>query len=420
MAQLASADTLAVQLEAVAPDLPLLAEKEGTLDSMITDGGKSEQVSTRNFRIPMQVSMPGAVAMINLDGGDLPRGGKGKLDVGTVTPLAFCVPFEYTELARRTTSGGNVSTVDFIAKQIAQCMDALRNNRDKFLQTDGTGKLATVAAGYAGGGANPITLSATPFGARLLAIGQKIQVFNGNTLRAAATITDIGNELGGTQSITVDAVPGGTVAGDFIRVDGVANTTPIFLNGIPVFHSTSTAGSVLGIARTNSYVVSHGVNAGTAQLTLPMVRVAKNQIRQSLGLDAVKGLKVHLHPTQLQAYEELGFQIQQATLTNGKAGDLDLMFSGTKSMDGMQIIENIHAAQDRIDLMNMDVWGKVKWGDGPFWYEVEGQRIWPVPSTTAGSWTSGVICWLVDCLQYYVNNMKCIGSITSLAIPVGN
>lgn len=416
MAQLSATDTLAVQLEAVSPELPLLVEKEGTLDAMIYDGGKSEMVSNRNFRIPMQTALPGAVAMISLDGGDLPRGGKPAFDVGTVTPLAFCVPLEYTELAKRTGAGGNVSTVNIISKSIAQCMDALRNNRDKFLQTDGTGKLATVTSVAA----LIITLNATPFGSRLLARNQKVQVFNGNTLRGSCTITDIGNELGGTQTITVDAVPGGTVGGDFIRVDGVANTTPIFLNGIPVFHSTSTAGSLLGIARTNSYVVAHGVNAGSAQLTLPMIRVAKNQIRQSLGEDAVKGLKVHLHPTQVQAYEELGFQLQQVTLNDGKASNLDLMFSGKKSMDSMELIENIHADQTRIDLMNLDVWGKVKWGDGPFWYEVEGQRIWPIPSTTAGQWTTGVVCWLTDALQYYVNNAKALGSITSLAIPVGN
>lgn len=416
MAQLSATDTLAVQLEAVSPELPLLVEKEGTLDAMIYDGGKSEMVSSRNFRIPMQTALPGAVAMISLDGGDLPRGGKPAFDVGTVTPLAFCVPLEYTELAKRTGAGGNVSTVNVISKSIAQCMDALRNNRDKFLQTDGTGKLATVTSVAS----LVITLNATPFGSRLVARNQKIQVFNGNAVRGSATITDLGNELGGTQTITVDAVPGGTVGGDFIRVDGVANTTPIFLNGIPVFHSTSTAGSLLGIARTNSYVVAHGVNAGSAQLTLPMIRVAKNQIRQSLGEDAVKSLKVHLHPTQVQAYEELGFQLQQITLGDGKASNLDLMFSGKKSMDSMELIENIHADQTRIDLMNLDVWGKVKWGDGPFWYEVEGQRIWPIPSTTAGQWTTGVVCWLTDALQYYVNNAKALGSITSLAIPVGN
>lgn len=409
-----------MQLEAVNPDLPLLVEKEALLDGLITDGGKSEMVSSRNYRIPMQFALPGAYGKVNLDGGDFPRGGKGQYAVGTVTPLATCTPLEFTQLAKMVTSGGNVSTVDAIAKNIAQCMEALKLNRDKALQTDGTGKLGTVASTYGGAGANPITLSSTPFGARLLQTGQKIQVFNGNALRGSATITDIGNGLGGTQSITVDAVPGGTIAGDFIRVDGVENGGPIFLNGIPVFHSTATAGSVLGIARTNSYVQANGVNAGSASLTQPMIRLAKNQIRQALGDDAVKSLRIHLHPSQVQAYEELGFQIQQVTLNDGKASSLDLMFSGKKTMDGHEFIENIHADQTRIDLMNLALWGKVRWGQGTFWYEVESQRMWPIPAAAGGGWSSGVICFLIDALQYYVNNMRGLGSITSLAVPAGN
>lgn len=420
MAQLNATDTVALQLEAVDTDLPLLVEKEAKLDSRIQDGGKSEQVSTRNYRIPMQTSLPGAVSAVNLDGGDFPRGGEPSFDVGQVTPLAYCVPLEFSELTKLTTDGGNRSTIDVIAKAISQCMDALKNNRDKFLQTDGTGKLATVKSDYAGGGANPITLSATPFGARLLAKGQKVGIWNGNTLRNTCTITDITKSLGGSQSITVDAVPAGTVAGDFVRVDGLTTGAPVFLNGIPVFHSTSGAGSVLGIARSNSYVVANGFNAGSASLTQPQIRLAKNQIRQRLGDDAVKGLVAHTHPSQVQSYEEMGFALQMQPSEGGKYGDLDLMYTGKKTMDGMEVLENIHADQTRIDFMQLSQWGKVKWGQGTFWYEVEGQRMWPIPAAAGGGWSSAVICFLVDCIQYFVSNMAALSSITSLAVPAGN
>lgn len=416
MAQLASTDTVAVQLEMVDNELPLLVEKETVLDSRIQDAGKSERVSTRNYRIPMQVALPGAVAKVNLDGGDFPRGGKSKYDVGQVTPLAYCVPLEFTKLADLTGSGGNVSTIDVISRNIADCMAALRLNRDKFLQTDGTGKLATVTsvAGLV------ITLNATPFGARLLAVGQKVQVFNGTTLRGSCTITDISQGLGNTQTITVDAVPGGTIGNDFLRVDGAENGAPIFLNGIPVFHSTATTGSVLGISRTNSYVVANGVNAASASITQPMVRLMKNQIRQRLGEAALKGIEMHTHPSQLSSWEDIGYQMQTAPLNNGKAGDFDPMYQGKKTMDGHNVIENIHADQTRIDALNLKFWGKVKWGKGPFWYEVEGQRMWPIPAAAGGGWSSGVICFLVDCIQYYVNNMAALSSITSLTVPQGN
>jgi hypothetical protein len=419
MAQLQAADTVSIQLEAVSPELPLLAEKDSKLDSRIKDIG-SQMVSSRNYRIPMQVSLPGAYGLVSIDGGDFPRGGKPKFDVGTVTPLATCVPFEYTLESKVTGSGGNVSTVDVITRSLAQCMDALKNNRDKALQTDGTGKVATVTSVAA----LVITLNATPFGARLLAIGQTVQVFNANAVRGSCTITDIGQGLGNTQTITVDAVPGGTIGGDFIRVNGVATGTPIFLNGIPVFHSTSTAGSLLGIARSNSYVVANGVNASSASLTRPMIRLAENQVRQRLGDDAVQQLVVHTHPSQVQSYDEMGWDIQVQQLgADGKATGFDpLIPARTKgrTMAGHELIENIHADQTRVDFLNFAVWGKVKWGKGTFWYDVEGNKTFPIPAAAGGGWSSGVIAFLLDALQFYANNMASLTSITSLAVPAGN
>lgn len=419
MAQLNATDTVAIQLEAVSPELPLLVEMESVLDRRIQDNGKSEMVSTRNYRIPMQTGLPGAYGMVSLDGGDFPRGGEPTFDVGQVTPMASVVPLEFSELAKLTGSGGNVSTIDVVAKSISQCMEVLKLKRDKELQTDGTGKLATVAAAYAGAGANPITLATSPFGARLVDKGQKVGVFNGNALRNSCTILDIGNGLGGTQSITVDAVPGGTIAGDFIRVDGVANGAPVSFNGIANIISTSTAGNIFGIARANSYVVAQGVNAASSSFTLPMFRLAKNQILQKLGQEALKGLVVHTHTSQLAVYENLGFNIQTMPLQNGKGAAFD-PFEAPTAMDKVEIIPNIHADNTRVDLLNLGVWGKVKWGKGTFWYEVEGMgRMFPIPAAAGGGWSSGIICFLLDTKQYYANNLVCQGGITGLLLPAG-
>ena len=98
-------------------------------------------------------------------------------------------------------------------------------------------------------------------------------------------MTNVNNKLGSIQSITVDTVPSGTVAGDFIMVAGVAATTPVFLYGIPYFHNTSTTGTYLGIARTQNYVVANGVAAGGAPLSLPMLRAALSRVEQSLGTE---------------------------------------------------------------------------------------------------------------------------------------
>jgi len=68
-----------------------------------------------------------------------------------------------------------------------------------------------VDTSYAGGGANPIVLASSPWGARLISQGQQLQVMsNTYTLRGTCYVNNVNNKLGSVQSITVDAVPAGT------------------------------------------------------------------------------------------------------------------------------------------------------------------------------------------------------------------
>jgi len=222
---------------------------------------------------------------------------------------AYAVPIQYTRLADLVGEPKDVASTKPVSKTIADAAIYIQRMRDVFLQTNGDGKLATVDTSYAGGGANPIVLASQPWGARLLHLGQKVQVFTSNfaTNRGSCSVTSIANTLGGTQSITVDAVPTGTAANDIIVVDGLATGNDPFINGIPVFHSTATTGTLMGLSRGNSYVVANGVNASNSTITLPLLRLSQNQIVQALGADGLKGQIWHTHPSQLQAYEELGF-----------------------------------------------------------------------------------------------------------------
>lgn len=428
MAGLSASSTIAVQLEVVQETIPFLVEKTDVLDKYIQDNGRARKVSTKSYRIAFQTAMPASVAKINLDSSQvaLPAGGSAEWQQGTLTPLAFCVPIEWTKLAELAASG-DVAIQNTVSVQLAQATDALRNFRDIFLQSDGTGKIATVKAVDLVN--NIITLSgptdANPsgFGARLLKKNQFVQVFNGNALRPSGNqygnsiqILKLNNTLGGTQSVVVDSIPNGTAAGDLIRVDGVEDGGPIFVNGIPVFHSTSTVGTTLGIDRSNSYIVANGIDNGGAQITQPILRLPFNQIRQALGDEGLKELLIHTHPAQIAAYEELGWNLQTIPLGDGKAKGLDLLFAGKKEIDGRAFIENIHADETRLDFMNMKAWGKVKWGNPPFWFTQEGRRVFEIYAPN-GSPTAGARSFLVDAYQNYCDNMKSISSITNCRVP---
>lgn len=423
MSGLSAQGTISVQLEQVQDSIPFLVEKDDALDRLIQDNGRARKVSTKSYRIAFETAMPGSVAKINLDSAQvaLPAGGSSEWQQGTITPLAFCVPIEWTKLAELAAQG-EVAITNVVSIQLGRATDALKRFRDVFLQTDGTGKLATVQAVDL---VNQILTLATPsttgvqsgFGARLLAKNQFVQIFNGNALVGRCQILKLNNSLGQTQSIQVDQIPAGTVQGYFVRVDGVEDGGPIFINGIPVFHSTSTVGTVLGTDRSNSYVVANGVDIGGAQITAPVLRVPFNQIKQALGESGMMDLALHTHTAQTAAYEELGWQLQMIPLEGGKAQGMDILFRGKKEVDGRPIIENIHADQTRWDYMSLKAWGKVKWGNPPFWFTQEGRRVFEIYAAN-GSPTAGARSFLVDAYQTYVDNMKAISSITTAKVPV--
>ncbi|HEY6349681.1 MAG TPA: hypothetical protein VI636_09750 [Candidatus Angelobacter sp.] len=422
MPQLSASSAIALQLEDVNDIIPLLVEAAHCLDARIKDNGRSNRVSTKSFRVRIQTALTGAVSKINLDGGSLPSGGSSQWDQFVVTPLAYAVPIQYTRLADLVGEPKDVATINPVSKTIADAAIYIQRMRDIFLQTNGDGKLATVDSSYAGGGANPIILASAPFGARLLHLGQKVHVFTSNftTDRGACTITGIVNTLGSTQSITVDVVPAGAIPGDIIVVDGLATGNDPFINGIPVFHSTSTTGTLLGIARSNNYVVANGVNAANASITLPLLRLAQNQIVVALGEEGLKGQIWHTHPSQLQAYEELGFQLQYVPLTDGKAKNFDGLYQ-KMTIDGREIINNVHADQTRWDLVNIKSWGKVKWGNPPFWFKNRGgQTVFQQYDITSGNPQAVEKSYLVDAIQFYVDNPKSLSSVTSCKVPAGN
>lgn len=415
MPTVTAAAALPLQLEALNEYIPEIVEDEAELSKLLGDGGqRAVRVSTKAFRVRMKTALPGNVQKVNLDTGTLPSGGGTTWDQGTLSPLAYMLPIQYSRLADLTGEPGDVSSTNPVSSTIADVARQAAKYRDIFLQTDGTGTLGTVTA--QGGGV--ITLAATPFGARLLNKGQLVQVMSSAfALRGTCTITGVFSFLGGTQTISVDAIPGGTVATDLIVVAGAEASTPIFINGIPAVTNSTQAGSYLGIARTNPYVVGNAVNAGSAQVTLPVIRTALNQIKQRLGAKALKGQFIHLHPSQRQAYEELGFQLQFVPLDAGKAKSWDGLFSEF-TIEGRPVYENIHADQTRIDILLKKAWGQVKWGNPPFWFKNRaGQMVFQQYDTTSGNPNVNELMFMTECYQWFVDNVASQGAITSLKVP---
>lgn len=426
MAALTAAAAIALAIQQVADTVPLLVEKSNRLDQLIQDNGRAEQVSNMSFRIPFESALPGSYGAINLDTSSvgLPAGGSSEYVQGTTTPVASCVPIEWTKLAELVDKP-QTAVQNAVSKQMGRAMEVLKMRRDMNLCSgDGKGTLATVT-NITG---NTITLDSTDFGARLLAKNQYVQVFNGDALRPSGNsygnsvqITFVQKQLGQPNVVTIDTVPSGMAVGDKLRVDGLANGGPVFVHGIQSYLSNAQTGYTLNTNRAgNNWLWSNGYDATQGQVTLPLLRLMLDQISNALGEDAVTpgSLTIQTSQGQVAQYEQLGEQFGMIPFEAGKAGDLDPMFRGKKSVDGHPVIVNIHAHNSRWDALMTKAWGKVKWGTGTFWFSQDGQTVFPVMASN-GSPTTGARSFLIDTNDYYVDNFQGQSSLYNVAPSQG-
>src|SRR5205809_611593 len=93
--------------------------------------------------------------------------------------------------------------------------------------------------------------------------------------------------IASTQTITVDALPAGTVATDVLVHDGLSGAQPVSLFGIKYHQNNATTGTWLNQNRATYPVqlATPRVNAGNAALTPSNVRLAINKVRKALGIN---------------------------------------------------------------------------------------------------------------------------------------
>ena len=423
---LSAQSAIALAIQQVADQVPLLVEQSNELDQLIQDNGRAEQVSNISFRIPFQTALPGAYGMVNLDSSTvgLPAGGASQFAQGTTTPIATCVPIEWTKLAELVDKPPT-AVMSAVSKEMGNGMIRLKQARDMNLCSgDGTGKLATIT----GINGNTLTLDSSSYGARLMVMGQRVQVFNNTALRPSGnsygnsvTIQQVYTQLGQANTVTMDTIPAGTSVGDFLMVDGVADGAPVFIHGILSYLSNTQTGYTLNTNRaTNNWLLSNGYDATGGQVTLPLLRLMLDQIRNALGDGAVEQGKLVVHTSQGQVaqYEQIGEQFGMIPFTDGQAGNLDPMFRGKKSVDGHPVKVNIHAHNSRWDALSIKAWGKVKWGQGTFWFNQDGQTVFPVIATN-GSPTTAARSFLIDTNDYYVDNFRGQSSLYNTAPATG-
>jgi hypothetical protein len=413
-----NAQTIALQLEKVRDKVPLLYERDDVLLTMIQQRGDVEKVSSRNMRLPLQLVPGGKAGSYNADGGDLGRGSGTTYDVAQVSPIFFRFAVEISKLIEYASNAREKAIENAVKREVANGMKQFRAFLDKLIQTGGNGVLGTIATGGVSG--NVLTMT-VPNGAALVYVGQTIQVYDTTLTTNRGSCNVVAADPIGAQTITVDALPAGTIATDVIVHDGLSGAQPVSLYGVKYHQNNAATGTWLNLNRATypQQLATPRVNAANSALVPSYVRLAINKVRKALGSNQVSKLIAYTALEQEHQWEQLGVTISQIIKegAGGRASDLDLLFTGEKSMAGVPIKSSINANQTRVDFLDLSHWGRAVMQDIDF-YDVGGQTVFPIYGTSGGL-SAAYIFYFVTGFQVWNESPRSGAYINNLAIPTG-
>jgi hypothetical protein len=224
-----------------------------------------------------------------------------------------------------------------------------------------------------------------------------------------------------TQTITVDANPAGLTNGDVIVHDGLTGAQPTSLFGVKYHQNNATTGTWLNLNRATYPVQlqTPRVNAGNAALTPANVRLAINKVRKALGINHLSKLIAYMAVEQEHAWENLGITVSQIIKEGGGGGanDLDLLFTGRKTMSGIPIKSSVNADQTRVDFLDLSHWGRAVLKDIDF-YEVNGNTVFPIYGASGGL-AASYIFYFDTAFQVWSDSPRSGAFIDTLARPSG-
>ena len=407
---------VALELERVIPKIQTLFERDDKFYATIKKRNV-EKISSRQMRIPLEIRPGGSFQYFNADGGDLGRGGGPTFDKAVLTCVFVSENIEYTKLTQWSTDSDRKSIINAVRRLTTGALDELRRQLDSQLMQAGNGVVAELGPVVAGAGFDTYTLNQDGFGARLVRYGQTLQVFDPTltTLRGSGVVSkwDVGNK-------TIDLTPNvaGAAPGDFLVVNGISSPTSLpAIFGVPYHHSNASTGTWLGFSRSNTPEIrSNGINALNNPLSLPLPRLAMNQIGNRVGQDHRYRPTAWMHPAQMQAYEQLG---QLAMVINKKPSDekLDLYFGDDMQMAGANVRTSFNWNPTRIDFIVEETWGRGEILPLGF-YKTDGRSIFEIRGPSGGVATAEIF-YMVNGLQFFVTNPAATAYIYDLAVPAG-
>lgn len=415
MPALSNAQVAALELEKVLPTYKTLFDRDDKFYSRIAKKNV-QKMSNRQMRVPLEMAPGGSFGYFDPDGGDMGRGSAQEYDKAVLQCVFLSEAIEYTKLAEWGTDDSRKAIVNAVRELSAKAFDEFRRQLDSAVMGDGTGVIGTVTSDTPAAGDNVIVCTTDGFGIRLMRQNQTVQIFDATlaTNRGSAVVTYydlINNTIHLTPQIA------GVIATDLIVTNGISApaATPA-LYGVAYHDSNASTGTWLGFNRAATpQVRASGTTASSSALTLPLPRLAINNIGNRVGIDNDFNPAAWMHPCQAQAYEEIG-QLVSQIYKDPKEQKLDMYFDGMQ-MAGAPVMKSFSWDKTRIDFITEGNWGRgeiLPLG----YYTTDDRKIFELRGPSGGIMTADIF-YLVLGTQTFVGNPAAGSYIYSLAVPPG-
>jgi len=408
--------TIAYQLEKVAPDAETLFVRDYTFFDKIQKGKNLQRISSRAMRLPLNILPGGSPSQINPDGGPMGRGSAIYADYGQITSVYFDTALEWTALMDASTDSKDKAIESSVKTTLTGGIDTMRTFIESLLNTDGSGTLDTVSS--VSGNTITVATNANQFKGNW-----QIDVWSslGGTKRGTFTVFTVDGIA--NQITATGALPAGTTANDLLLVHGAPGIANSSLAGIETYQVDSNTGMFLQLPRSSypGMLKTPHVAAGNSPITPQMVRLLQARMRMQAGIETpnVEGGTWHMNQDQESAWENVGLVVSTVIQNQlgGSASEDMLKRNAPNRMGDLPILCSLNAQPGRIDLLCLKHWGRAETQKiGP--YEVGGQTVFPAYGSD-GSVATSSLSYLWCGFNVYLDNPRAGGYIDGLLLPSG-
>lgn len=382
MAAATNAQTIATQIEKLRGE-PL--RKMWLLDKTLftrLSGTDKDVVSTRPERIPMAVLSGGKARVANLDGGDLGRGSGPTLTFGNLPLVYMNFNMEWTTLSNIATNSKQKSTTDYLEFSLTNGMAQFKSNLDSLLSYGDSTNTLGVVTSYTAASYVVYVDNANRF-----YDGQDIDITPAIGTAPTQTVTILSVD-GPNKALYLTAAPAtAPAAGNILLQNNSSGLANSGMSGPLTYHYNGNQGSYLGINRAaypGKFSTPH-VAAGNTAITPAMGRLLLNNMKLAMGVDATpdSGYFFHMGLDQYAAWENTGLNVTQMQTGGTATGRDTLPAQQVTTIGGIEIVPNIKAIPQRIDLMATKNWIQNEIQPLDF-LELDGRTTFPIYGASGG------------------------------------